>query len=286
MKALFCFNDESGDWNENSKFYIRASLIIPSEQLKSIEKNINKIRYKFNLIRINEEIKWQDLWTIRKVFIGKKSKDKLNKRLSEIVKFLVSQHKDYHYLIDYTQAILQNVLEIDNVKIILTFTERHTSHQEKYIYKFHIQDHLQRLQMQFQNDLILIIYDSLNRKKRELFKEIHKEIVSKGDFIKEYSAISETLLFDDSYDNKLLQVVDFIAGSFHGTLKAVSSNNFNNYQKAVEFFINYIYPRLAISNNGEVWGVGIKETPKNKEIRELYKRKINSIIIKKEAAQK
>ncbi|SFV33876.1 Protein of unknown function [Thermoflavifilum thermophilum] len=279
MKTYICFNDESGSWNdERTNFYIRASLLVDTTQLKDIENDIISIRESLQLGNLNEEIKWQDLWRLRNCF--KQNKDPSDKRLKSIYSFLKKLGGDYHQLIEYCDRVLSLLNESKyDFKIILTFTEKskYPNHKEKDIYKFHIQDHLERIQMQCSNSIVIVVYDSIDDNKKKLFKAIHNEIITNGDFIKEYNSIYESLLFDDSYDNKLLQMMDFIAGTFAGTLTSIKKQDSNNYQKAVEFFCNYIYPKLCKDKKNEIWGSGLKETPGNNNIRENYRKKMDSI---------
>lgn len=283
MKTYICFNDESGDWNDKKrKFYIRASLIIDFTQLKTIENEIKKIRNKLNLSDLKEEIKWQDFWNLRYAFKenGEENRKPKQERLKKIYEYLKIIQKDYHLLIDYCKEVLCILKKFD-CKVILTFTEKskYPTHKEKDICRFHIQDHLQRIQMQFNNDIVVIIYDSLNEKKKKIFKEIFKEIIEKGDFIKKYNSVYSSLLFDESHDNIFLQMVDFIVGSFSGILTSIVRNDETNYKKATEFFCDLIYPRLCSSQN-EIWGIGIKETPKDDIIRKNYRNALQSILAK------
>jgi len=279
MKTYICFNDESGSWNDNSlNFYIRASLLVDTTQLKMIENDIRQIRNTLHLSDLKKEIKWQDLWLLRKAF--KASKIPRDKRLNLIYFYLRDINEDYHLLIDYCNKVLSILQKQDyDFRIILTFTkkDKYPNHKEVDIYKFHIQDHLQRIQMQCKDSVVIIVYDSIDERKKKFFKEIHKKIINHGDFIKNYKAIYESLLFDDSYDNKLLQMVDFIAGCFYGTLTSIKKNDNNNYQKAREFFCQFVYPRLCKTKKGEKWGAGILEVPTNNHIRNSYKNAISNL---------
>jgi len=277
MKTYICFNDESGDWKDKKrKFYIRASLIIDSTQLKTIENEIKKIRNELNLSDLKEEIKWQDFWNLRHTF--KNNRKPKQEREKKIYEYLKNINNDYHLLIDYCEKVLHLLKEFD-CKVILTFTERlkYLNHKEIDICKFHIQDHLQRIQMQFNNDIVVIIYDNVNETKKKIFKEIFNEIIANGDFVKEYNSVFSSLLFDESHDNVFLQMVDFIAGSFSGILTSIVKYDEKNYKKAIEFFCDLIYPRLC-SNQNEIWGIGIKETPKDDGVRGRYKNLISEKI--------
>lgn len=281
-KTYLCFNDESGSLEDKKcKFYVRASLVINSEQIKELENKIKQIRDNFYLTSLNEEIKWQDLWQLRNCF--KNNNDPKDKRLKKIYDYLWKLKKDYHFLIEYCNKILELLIDENlDVRIILTFTDKdeYPNYKKEYIFKFHIQNHLQRLQMQFQsnNSFVIIVYDSISEQNKKLFKETYKTIITEGDFIKKYSVVFDSLLFDDSYDNKFLQIADFIAGSFAGTLTAIKKKQSNNYKYAIKFFKVYIYPRLGKTNNGEIWGAGMIEIPTDNVIREHYKNKINEIL--------
>ncbi|KFD38305.1 hypothetical protein AT05_10585 [Schleiferia thermophila str. Yellowstone] len=253
-------------------------MIVNSTQLKDIENKIKVIRSDHNLTNLNSEIKWQDLWQLRNYF--KQNKKPKDKRLLKIYNYLLSIKSDYHRLIDYCENVISIITEYD-LKIILSFTvmNKYTNYKPESIIKFHIQDHLQRIQMQYPNSSIIIVYDSLNEPLKRTFKQIHKKIVTSGDFVK-YNSIFGSLLFDDSFDNGLMQIADYVAGAFANVLKAVNSNTINNYQKAIDFFYKYIFPNLAKKDRGDIWGIGIKETPKDDDIRKGYSQKIDDLISK------
>jgi hypothetical protein len=132
------------------------------------------------------------------------------------------------------------------------------------------------MQYQQENAIILVIYDSIDEKKRSMFKEIYNDIITKGDFIKNYSVVYNSLLFDDSHCSTPLQITDFIAGSFANLLVAVLKNDSNNYQKAVEFCFKFIEPKIPQKHN-EIWGIGLMEVPTDNKIRNYYKSKIDSL---------
>ncbi len=282
MNTYICFNDESGAWEDkNSKYYVRASLVVNIEYLKEIKSKVNSLRRQYNLLDLKEEIKWRDFWQLRKFFKNKTS----NNKLKTIYNHLNAINKDYHWLLEYCNKLLESILVKKNncdVRVVLTFTEKskYPNHKEKDIYRFHIRSHLQRLQMQYQKDssLVIIIYDYNNEKKNKLFKEIYNEILVKGDFIKDYSVIYDSLLFDDSGFNTGLQIADYIAGCFANTLVAIKNNNRNNYLFALSCFKNCVYPNLCKQRNGEGWGAGILEVPTDSNVRKEIKNKLSSLI--------
>ncbi len=275
-KIFLCFNDESGSIDDKKLiFYVRVSLVLNAKDLKKIENHITEIRREYNLLNLKEEIKWQDLWLVRNYF-----KNKNHTKSNVIGNYLESINKDYKLLIDYCDNILSSVLKNFESKIFITFTEldKVDKYKKENIYKFHIQDHLQRIQMQYnENCTLIVVYDNLRTEQQKLFKSIYKEIILKGDFVK-YKSFSETLLFDNSYDNKILQLTDFIAGTFRNVLIRIYKNDKKNYEKAIYFFKHYIFNNLALDNNQNFWGVGIKETPKNNKIRNIYLSKIQELL--------
>jgi hypothetical protein len=284
MNTYICFNDESGSLEDkNSKYYVRVSLIVNIEYLKEIRNKIYQTRNKYNLLEIKEEIKWQYLWQLRKFFKSNKDHNEIkDRKLKTIYVYLKGIQKDYSNLLTYCYELLEGILVNKNnhdVRIVLSFTDKgkYYNYKDKDIYRFHIQDHLQRLQMQYQkaDNLVIIIYDYNNEQKNKLFKEIYNDILCKGDFIKNYSVIYDSLLFDDSGFNAGLQIADYIAGCYVNTLTAIKNNNIDNYSFALNCFKNLVYPNLCKQSNDEIWGAGLLECPTDKGIRDEYKKKIN-----------
>ncbi len=267
--------------DKNDNFYIRSSLVVNSEHLKALENKINEIRNRLNLSNLKEEIKWHDIWQLRNCF--KKSKKPKDNRLNKLYNYLVNIKKDYHLLIDYCEQILKLLKDSDfDIRIILTFTDReeYPNPQKKGIFKFHIQNHLQRLQYQFQSSdsMVIVIYDNINEMNRKLFKEIYKHIIENDVFVKKYTVVFDSLLFDDSYDNKFLQITDFIAGCFRGTLTGIKRDQNYNYKYAIKFFRDYIFPILCKTKTNKIWGAGLIEIPSDRKIREHFKNEISRII--------
>lgn len=70
--TYFCFSDECGDYymNINTKqllnhpFYVRATFIMNSSEWKYLNKRFRELRKKHGIP--NGEIKWANLWSLRK----------------------------------------------------------------------------------------------------------------------------------------------------------------------------------------------------------------------------
>ena len=89
----------------------------------------------------------------------------------------------------------------------------------------------------------------------------------RGDFIREYSHIKDSLNLEYSHHSTGIQFADYIAGSSGGFLK--------EYPKSKEIFNVRVMPYLRTGDKGEILGYGIIEIPKNKKVRAYIKKKLS-----------
>lgn len=275
--TYFCFSDECGDYKPQMTanqlrihpFYIRTTLLMNSNEWKTLNSNFRELKKKYSL-PLSKEIKWAYIWSLRNFQInGKAIPEK-----SEI-KFL--EHFDYHILIDFVEESLALVNGMTEKKIIATYTKNSDSFvtNEKSMLGFHIQEHMQRLEMELQVDvgnLGVIFFDPVGNTKNELFRQIYYELFENGDFIEKYKFIKDSLNIENSHHSVGIQIADFISGAFSSILKASAANN---YSRGVKMFYESIYPNLRRSGSGLIQGYGIREVPRNKPTRDWLIGQIN-----------
>ncbi len=107
----------------------------------------------------------------------------------------------------------------------------------------------------------------LTLRRNKLFRNIYFDLYQQGDFIQNYSHIVDSLNLQYSHHSLGIQFADYIAGSFGGFLKG--------YENSKKIFKNRIRPYLRAGDNNEILGFGIREVPKNKEVRAYIKKKLN-----------
>lgn len=263
--TYFCFSDECGDYKpnltdkqlRNHPFYIRTTLLMNSNEWKILNTNFRELKKKYGL-PISKEIKWANLWTIR-------SFQKNKKKVPERFGLQHIEHIDYHVLIDFVEESLGLVNTLNEKKIIATYTKNSNRYptNEKSIIAFHLQEHMQRLEMELQVDegnLGVLFFDPVGNDKNEMFRQIYYELFENGDYIEKYKFIKDSLNIENSHHSVCIQLADYISGAFSSILKASIDND---YSRGVKMFYESVYPNLRRGWNGAIQGYGIREVPRS-----------------------
>lgn len=275
--TYFCFSDECGDYKpnltdkqlRNHPYYIRTTLLMNSNEWKTLNLNFRDLKNKYSL-PISKEIKWANLWTLR-------SYQKNKMKIPEHFGLQHIEHIDYHVLIEFVAESLALINTLNDKKIIATYTKNANLYtlNEKSIISFHLQEHMQRLEMELQVDegnLGVLFFDPVGNKKNELFRQIYHELFENGDYIQKYKFIKDSLNIENSHHSVGIQIADYISGSFSSILK--SSIN-NDYTCGVKMFYNSVHPNLRRGISGEIQGYGIREVPSNTSTRNWLVNKMN-----------
>lgn len=263
--TYFCFSDECGDYymNINTKqllnhpFYVRATFIMNSSEWKYLNKRFRELRKKHGIP--NGEIKWANLWSLRKF-------QKNSKEVPENSGFKHLESIDYHKIIDFIEESMLLLNELKEKKIIITYTKNNIAltYTEKKILYFHLQEHMQRIEMELQkntHNLGVLFFDPVSTAKNEMFREIYSELYENGDFIDSYSFIKDSLNIENSHHSVGIQIADFISGAFSALLK---SNPKVDYSRGTKMFFDSVYPNLRRNWDTGVHGYGIREVPRNR----------------------
>lgn len=263
--TYFCFSDECGDYKPNMSdrqlrnhpFYIRTTLLMNSNEWKTLNINFRALKNKYGL-PLSKELKWANLWTLRSYQKNKKA----------IPAKLGLQHlagHDYHDLIDFVEEALAIINKLNEKKIIATYTKNSNKYSinEKSMISFHLQEHMQRLEMELQIDegnLGVLFFDPVSNEKNELFRQIYNDLFENGDFIENYKFIKDSLNIENSHHSVGIQIADYISGSFSSILKASIDND---YSRGVKMFFDSVHPNLRRGWQGKIQGYGIREVTRS-----------------------
>ena len=177
--VYFVFSDESGNYKrkpgrrflQKNPYYIRSAYIIKADGWLSLRKKVLNVRKNFPLNKY-EEIKWSDTWV------------KYNK--GEITE------EEYNQRIDFIEEALKILPTLTYCKVIYTVTfnrEIICDKKEIHIKKWHIQEIMQRVQMEIRRDSgnlgILFLDPPSSSKELKEFQEIYREIFLNDLFIEE-----------------------------------------------------------------------------------------------------
>lgn len=259
METYFAFTDECGQYNKDRTekfikahpFYVRSTVIISCTDYLLLHSDMDKIKKEFH-IDPQTEIKWSHFGSA-----VKKNYKNVPHQLS------ASQ------LENYFNKILSLLCSYTSTSVYYTLTDNSVIGKvdEIALYKMHLQNALQRVQMTVSDarGFAVVVADDLNDKTR-LLKKATYELTLSGDFIK-YSNVKKGIYIDFSNQCPGLQLADICAGVFTATLKyekAITEEK-HKYKCGENLFFSCAYKKTRNTNmfaaDFEVYKRGVKEVP-------------------------
>ena len=263
MKNHFVFTDEAGAYNKlpsepfrrSHPFYIRSTAYLSCNDYRVFQGEIQVLNKRYG-IPVGDEVKWSDLWETKR-----------GKFRSAFLKGLSEDN-----LKGYYRKVLQYAATKDSLLFFFTVTCVFTQpcyHSESELLKFHLQEAMQRVNMDAQPEgFATIIMDELNTDKIKKLKAACHEIAVTGDLIK-YKNIYSGVLTESSSQSPGIQLADFAAGIMNGYLRGALLSR-GKYEFATELFNKYIEPNLRHHADGRIMGYGVREVPSDSNIRTRF----------------
>ena len=257
-EIYFVFSDESGDYKKHpgkkflraNPYYIRAAYITKAKEWHKMRSEMIRLKKRYNL-PLYDELKWSDIW----------EKYKQGENISNLIKFIRESMQILHSL-SYCKIIYT-----------VTFNKNIQTIEEKDIKKWHIQDIMQRIQMEIQTDnenLAILFFDPPDDgRDLKYFQTVYREIFLNDRFIENYGNLKDTINFEPSHHSVGIQLADYLAGCFRGFLCG--------YPESFEIFKEIVYPLIRRGQDGEITGYGIIEIPKDDNIRRRIKDKLTEV---------
>ena len=260
MSNYFIFTDEAGVYRRRTSeehikshpFYIRFNVLMSIDDYRQYQIEMQRISGEYE-IPFDEEIKWSDLW----------SKTKNKPRNEFIQRITVPRLKGYY------RKVFETAVNKESTSFMYTVTDiigRTCDWKCETIYKSHLQDAFQRIQMDMSvDDFATFIMDELNEETLKQIKTACHAFTVNGDFVN-YKNIYQGVLTENSLYSPGIQLADYAAGVMNGYLrgKIVSPGN---YQFATDLYNDFIKPRLRRHSNGEIVGYGVVDIPKKTPFR-------------------
>lgn len=262
MSVYFIFSDEHGNYlreptdkqRRKEPYYIRSCILIDGNEWKNLNTQFNELFDTHGIPKVGE-VKWNQIWPLRNY-------QRNNDEIPADRDFYFLRNTDYHNVIDFVEGAIGLLSKLNYAKCILTITfNNHGRQQTETIYRFHLQELMQRIQMELQDDennLGVLFIDPLNKEKNQFLREAYHSLYSSGDLIENYSHIKDSLNFEFSHHSVGIQIADFIAGCTSGMLKG--------YSRSQEIFRDHVLPVLR-KNGDKIMGYGIREVPSSRVIR-------------------
>ena len=257
------FTDEAGaykaqttpDFRKRHPFYVRSNVIISMDDYMEFQKEMQTLNGMYE-IPVGEEIKWSDLW------------EKLRNRPRTPAIAAITEDR----LKGYYRKVFECASQKDSLQYIFTITnvyEQYCLLEERHVYKFHLQEAFQRVQMDLRprNEFAVFIMDELNTETIKQIKAVCHEFTVNGDFIRNYGNVYHSILTESSNQSAGIQLADYAVGAMYGYLRR-SFIAPDNYAFATDMYNDYIYRKLRHSAMGSIMGYGIREVPKHLTLRQ------------------
>lgn len=261
MSNYFVFTDEAGAYQRHPSdehirshpFYIRANVLMDIDDYRQYQIAMQRISGEYE-IPFDEEIKWSDLW----------SKTKGNPRNELIARMSVNRLKGYY------RRIFETAVGKESTRFMFTVTDivgRTCDLNSDTIYRFHMQDAFQRIQMDMrsENGFATFVMDELNADTIRQIKAACHAFTMQGDFV-QYKHLYQGVLIENSLYSPGIQLADYSAGVMNGYLRRMIISP-DNYQFATDLYDEFIRPRLRCHANGKVVGYGVIDIPKHTTFR-------------------
>ena len=257
---FFVFTDEAGAYNKlpsepfrrSHPFYIRSNTYLSANDYRVFQGEVQALNKRYG-IPVGEEVKWSDLWETKR-----------GKFRTEFLRGLSEDN-----LKGYYRNVLQYAAAKDSLLFFFTVTCVFTQlcyHSERELMKFHLQEAMQRVNMDAQPDgFATIIMDELTLDKIKKLKSACHEIAVTGDLIK-YKNIYSGVLTENSSQSPGIQLADFAAGIMNGYLRGALLSR-GKYEFATDLFNKFIRPNLRSHPDGRIMGYGVREVPSDAGIR-------------------
>ncbi|MEI3057966.1 MAG: DUF3800 domain-containing protein [Eubacteriales bacterium] len=257
------FTDEAGaykaqttpDFRKRHPFYVRSNVMISMDDYMEFQKEMQTLNGMYE-IPVGEEIKWSDLW------------EKLRSRPRTPAIAAITEDR----LKGYYRKVFECASQKDSLQYIFTITnvyEQYCLLEERHVYKFHLQEAFQRVQMDLRprNEFAVFIMDELNAETIKQIKAVCHEFTVNGDFIRNYGNVYHSILTESSNQSAGIQLADYAVGAMYGYLRR-SFIAPDNYAFATDMYNGYIYRKLRHSAMGSIMGYGIREVPKHQTLRQ------------------
>jgi len=264
METYLIYIDENGEYKSNRKknfkdahpFFIRSCLMITSKEWKESITEFFSLKNEFNIPK-EKELKWSYLWSLKKY---KDNNKKINKKLP----LYFFRNYDHNQLLKFIERSEKILFQKPSVKYIFTVTDNKNlvSLDAFRLHKMHLEDILERLEMELQTkgDLGIIFIDEKNKRHDQFIKKAYKEIYSMDSYISKFKHLKDTMSVEISSHSFGIQMADYAAGIFSGFLR--------DFKDSKSLFNKYIRPKLRRNPLGkEIIGYGIKDTPRCYELR-------------------
>jgi len=270
MPVHFVFSDEAGTYKSNRTgtfrqthpFFIRSGVIVEGDDWPPLRDGFRGLLGHYKL-PISVELKWSYVGSIL-------AHRKRGEPIPPDRTYYAFSSFSNEQLIGFIREAINLLKKCDFCRIVYTVTDNNIEEPiaKENLYKWHLQDLMQRTEYELQSrdGLAIMFLDPQNNDSDRCVREAYATIYRQGDFVKTYLHIIDSLAFALSHHSFGIRLADYIAGIFNGFLR--------EYQPSIDLFQNQVWPLLRKNPVGDPLGWGICEVPTDSTVRGKIKERL------------
>jgi len=270
MAVHFVFSDEAGDYHSSpgqrflraNPYFIRAGVVTKGEDWPMLRDNFYRLQNDSHL-PTDCELKWSYICSI----IAHRKRGEIIPDGRPYTRFRGYSDEE---LLGFVRGTVSLLRRCEFCCIVYTVTDNslvQTIAKDK-LYKMHIQDLMQRTEMELQGvgGLAVMFLDPKDEATDSFVRSAYATIYRDGDFISTYLHITDSLSFVLSNQSFGIRFADYVAGIF---------NNFmRGFRESTELFKNQVWPLVRKNPIGNPLGWGICDVPKSSSMRDRIRQRL------------
>jgi hypothetical protein len=270
MAVHLIFSDEAGDYHKSPSprilrahpYFIRTGVMIKGDDWALLRDKFKQVQSEYPF-PTDYELKWCYIGSI--MAHRKRGEDIPNGRA-------YSPFGDFsnEELLGFVKDTVSLLRQCEFCRVLYTITDNSTGGYivKDKMYKMHIQDLMQRIEMGLQDigGLGVVLLDPKDEATDSFVRSAYAAIYRDGDFISKYLHVIDSISFALSNQSVGIQFADYIAGIFNGFMRG--------YRESSELFRNQVWPLIRKNPIGNPLGWGICEVPTDNNMRDKIRERL------------
>ncbi len=263
MAVHFVFSDEAGDYHISPSprflkahpYFIRVGVIIKGDNWTLLRDEFDRVQKKYQF-PTDYELKWSYIGSI----MAHRQRGETIPHDRPYARFREYSNEE---LLGFVKDAVSLLKKCEFCRIVYTITDNSVVQKiaKNQLYKMHVQDLMQRTEMELQGKegLAIMLLDPKDETTDSFVRSAYATIYRDGDFISKYLHIVDSLSFVLSNQSFGIRFADYVAGIFNGFIR--------EYPTSTELFENQVWPLVRKNPIGNPLGWGICDVPTDKNAR-------------------
>lgn len=270
MAVYLIFSDETGDYRESPSprilrahpYFIRTGVMIKGDDWALLRDKFKQVQSKYPF-PTDCELKWCYIGSI----MAHRKRGEYIPNDRAYSPFRDSSNEE---LLGFVRDTVSLLRQCEFCRIVYTITDNSMGGHiaKNKLYRMHIQDLMQRIQMELQyiGGLGVVFLDPKDEATDSSVRSAYSTIYRDGDFISKYLNVIDSISFALSNQSVGIRFADYAAGIFNGFIRG--------YRESTELFRNQVWSLIRKNPIGNPLGWGICEVPTDNNMRDKIRERL------------